>query len=1348
MTSSEKSSGSYAGGWSESGFDSAIPVWDGRADSLREFRRTVVWWLSSIDIEKTRFFNLAARFAMKQKGSARLRALEFTPDELAFVPAVEVPDPDRDGETLVLSKADYTIGVWKIIDAWDSMVGRTLADKKGELRERFYLTMKRNPTESVVAFALRYRTLISEMRAEQIVIDDAEAAWFYKQKLQLSEVQKQLLETSLGTQTESYADCERESVRLFKRIHQSSLPQGGVRKPFGQSRFGKPFRKPGSSVAPSTASASSTSSWRSSGSKMPLGASAVNVAEQEEEMQEDPDGHEVAEVNQDEEIESDSEALAGLKEEIDVLAAEMDAAAEEGCDAADLDAIEEQLDGAVEALVTLKEARTQIAAMRKDRGYKGPQSQSSSSAPRKGSGKKGSNDGCFACGALGHYKGDPACPKTRKPGGKFGGKSASSSYRPGSTPKSSTNEAKVSEANVVDFLEPAHVRFGMDEVVHIHETMVIESLAEALTMHAGRGSTGLSGDKVHQAALDSACNRSCAGVEWIRLYEDALRFAPEWMRSLVVRVPEQERFRFGNGGVLVSQERIRLPVLLGRKILLVWVSNVPCQSLGCLLGKDFMDAMGALHDYAGNRVQFQYLAPGHWMRLGRLLAGHSSVSCLPTPLAAWPPLLSLPWIPVGRGRVCEVQVASKSKWLLKKIEKIWFPHDVDGSEELHSHVLAAEHLELSSSKAVPVSGYARTPRNSNHRRNSQNENFSAMASDVLPLDGSLGLALARHSSMAHSEASHPLCSSPSSSSQHSGRLEGSDRRHGSSRNLAEALVVSSSDRGQVQCLRSERLCTSSRSPGTSCGISGGPECLVCSHGTEEEAQEGYPAGRDQGDSSPTRAHLCGSDETTSSPTWSQRRLAQAQRRIASYSRSPASRGSARRHGGQDPAEVGSDGASSNRTASMVADDIIDGSSESSGEEQDSPQECSSPTGQSNQCSGDRCHDGGGQPTSSRSSRSSGARARVLPAGRTSPSPTRLGRVRHKLAPGGGRRDGGGAVQENSGGGSSQVCPSGDGSNGKDRKRKHSVRDSIGVIEPTHFMKLKNGLRQVVHQGFQRLRKLHQALTVSFEDVQDSLEANEYDLKLAIAEGDKDPFLGALQLPSVTEFADVSAHRVLASENLPKDAALKVGETFTDVEQVKKQAQKRGHATMKSMTLSTGYDFMKPAHQRAALEEIRQERPYAQVVAFPCGPWSPLHQLRSRDRHRVMLLRWRRRKHRRLVRFAVQIAREQLAGGRHFVLENPSCSLAWRKVPELQALMQEPGVFLCETDQCRYGLTGPHGGLHRKRTWLLTSSEEVAKTFQDSLCDGSHVHEHVIGGDAARRAGSLYSSLCTGDGSWL
>ena len=66
---------------------------------------------------------------------------------------------------------------------------------------------------------MRFRTLAGEMKSEGVNADPSEQAWFLKQKLQLSEIQKQMLETTLGSDTDNYGICGREAVRLFKRVH-------------------------------------------------------------------------------------------------------------------------------------------------------------------------------------------------------------------------------------------------------------------------------------------------------------------------------------------------------------------------------------------------------------------------------------------------------------------------------------------------------------------------------------------------------------------------------------------------------------------------------------------------------------------------------------------------------------------------------------------------------------------------------------------------------------------------------------------------------------------------------------------------------------------------------------------------------------------------------------------------------------------------------------------------------------------------------------------------------------------------------------------------------------------------
>ena len=88
---------------------------------------------------------------------------------------------------------------------------------------------------------------------------------------------------------------------------------------------------------------------------------------------------------------TDAESLAGfegLQQTIEALATEIDELADGSQGDDDLAAIEEQVEGAVEALVTLREARSQINALKRDRGFRGPGSTGFKGG--KGRGKKGS----------------------------------------------------------------------------------------------------------------------------------------------------------------------------------------------------------------------------------------------------------------------------------------------------------------------------------------------------------------------------------------------------------------------------------------------------------------------------------------------------------------------------------------------------------------------------------------------------------------------------------------------------------------------------------------------------------------------------------------------------------------------------------------------------------------------------------------------------------------------------------------------------------------------------------------------------------------------------------------------
>jgi hypothetical protein len=74
---------------------------------------------------------------MRQKGNAKLRAVEFDPKQLEYKAARKELNIETGVEEDIPAQYDY--GIQRILASWEEMVGRTALDRKGELRERFYM---------------------------------------------------------------------------------------------------------------------------------------------------------------------------------------------------------------------------------------------------------------------------------------------------------------------------------------------------------------------------------------------------------------------------------------------------------------------------------------------------------------------------------------------------------------------------------------------------------------------------------------------------------------------------------------------------------------------------------------------------------------------------------------------------------------------------------------------------------------------------------------------------------------------------------------------------------------------------------------------------------------------------------------------------------------------------------------------------------------------------------------------------------------------------------------------------------------------------------------------------------
>ena len=311
--------------------------------------------------------------------------------------------------------------------------------------------------------------------------------------------------------------------------------------------------------------------------------------------------------------------------------------------------------------MTMREARQKLNDVRKDRGFGGMKGDSTGPGKGKATGnvatarRQDPANPCWDCGQPGHWAGDPQC---QKPGAGLN----LPKKKKGKQVKVVENVTEVAEVvqGDVSAIHDAHV---VDHEVHMTELKL--DLKQALDFsHEVQVSNAaqLMSDKKLVGALDSACNRTCTGSTWLTGYLNALKTAPDFIQRLITNAAEHEVFRFGNGGTQESSKRWRLLIVVGKCLVCIWVSVVPAPSLGLLLGRDFLDGIGAVLSFARKLLRADHL-DGSLIPLCQLMAGHFALQLIPK---EWPRLGPERWRKLGADGVLEIQVDGK-EWLSRCI---------------------------------------------------------------------------------------------------------------------------------------------------------------------------------------------------------------------------------------------------------------------------------------------------------------------------------------------------------------------------------------------------------------------------------------------------------------------------------------------------------------------------------------------------------------------------------------------------------------------------------------------------------------------------------------------------------
>ena len=279
----------------------------------------------------------------------------------------------------------------------------------------------------------------------------------------------------------------------------------------------------------------------------------------------------------------------------------------------------------------------------------------------------------------------------------------------------------------------------------------------------------------------------------------------------------------------------------------------------------------------------------------------------------------------------------------------------------------------------------------------------------------------------------------------------------------------------------------------------------------------------------------------------------------------------------------------------------------------------------------------------------------------------------------------GAAPSENGDGRSLGQPHGDGGGSGDLGE--GLRRSSGEeVNPWMVhQELKKGIATMVSQAWQQHERDRRLVSRSAKEV---LEVMQTQWEQDIEKGLNETFMTAIR------FGD-------------KDNPL-VSEIYTNTQRVMKEASRRGHAVGTAMSLETGWNFLKEEDRKRAFQKVKEEKPYFLVLAFPCRPWSPLMNLNP-----ALDLPQRRAEGLELIRFALDLAKLQASAGRHYLLENPLTSAAW-KLEEVQKFLEEMDCYVADFHQCRFGLKGSTGKLHRKATRMVSSSKVLLWVLSRNL----------------------------------
>ena len=161
-----------------------------------------------------------------------------------------------------------------------------------------------------------------------------------------------------------------------------------------------------------------------------------------------------------------------------------------------------------------------------------------------------------------------------------------------------------------------------------------------------------------------------------------------------------------------------------------------------------------------------------------------------------------------------------------------------------------------------------------------------------------------------------------------------------------------------------------------------------------------------------------------------------------------------------------------------------------------------------------------------------------------------------------------------------------------------------------------------------------------------------------------------------------------------------------------------------------WNFEKASDRARARRMVNEEKPFVTVGSPPCTDWCRLNININHPKMPPEEVKRRLIAAKLHLNFCIQIYKEQLKGGRHFVHEHPSSAASWYD-DDFKKLRGDKRVYETIGHMCRYGMV-IDGKLVRKSTRWMSSSKCILRRL-GRRCGGDHDHTKLEGGRPAKAA---------------